>query len=49
MQLEGRSLYIRKIRYHYSIELGNTAGANKYAVQYIVFSVPMAADGKRFE
>lgn len=49
MQLDRRSLYIRKIRYHCSIELGNTAGANKNAVQYIIFSVSMAADGKRFE
>jgi hypothetical protein len=49
MQLEGRSLYIRKIRYHCSIELDNTGGANKHAVQYIIFSVSMAADGKRFE
>jgi len=46
MQLDRRSLYIRKIRYHCSIELGNTAGANKHAVQYIIFSVSMAADGR---
>jgi hypothetical protein len=46
MQLDRRSLYIRKIRYHHSIELDNTGGANKHAVQYIIFSVSMAADGR---